>query len=78
MIEKIRAKYYRWLAKKRLVNRYGGYLQEVNNILEEYLTAKILQGGSQEFLNKGRNELAEKQAEIKENASFVDFLKRIK
>lgn len=78
MFIQLRQKYFRWLAKRRLISRYGGYLKEVNSILEDYLTEKILQGGSQEFIAKGRSELAQKQAEIKENDRFVEFLKNLK
>lgn len=67
----------RWLAKKRLIGRYE-YLNEVNKILEEYLTKKILQGGSQEFLTKGRADLVKNQNETKENENFVEFLKKLK
>lgn len=69
--------FYRRLAKWRLVRRYE-YLTEVNKILEEYLTKKILQGGSQEFLSKGRADLIKNQNETKENRNFVEFLKKLK
>ena len=68
---------YRRLAKWRLVRRYE-YLNEVNKILEEFVTEKILGGGSQEFLNKGRQELLSKQNEIRETDKMVSFLKKIK
>ena len=74
----IKERYYRWLAKRRLINRYGGYLKEVNKILEEYITDKLIQGGSSEFMEKGRQELINKQSEIKENDKFVDFLKKLR
>lgn len=73
----MKSKFYRWLARWRLVRRYE-YLNEVNIILEEYLTKKILQGGSQEFLTKGRADLVKNQNETKENKNFVEFLKSIK
>lgn len=77
MYQNIKNRYYRWLAKKRLIHRYD-YLNQVNLILEEYLTDKLLQGGSQEFMDRGRKELAEKQNEIRETGKMVDFLKKIK
>lgn len=73
----MKKQFYRWLAKRRLVNRYE-YLNEVNKILEEYLTHRILAGGSQEFLTKGRQDLLKNQGETKENTNFVNFLKKLK
>lgn len=69
-------KYYRWLAKRRLVSRYR-YLNEVNKILEEYITERILAGGSADFLAKSRSDLVAKQNEIKETMKMIDFIKRI-
>lgn len=70
-------KYYRWLARRRLVNRYL-YLNEVNKILEQYITSKILAGGSQEFMDKTRQELVANQKETKEQDKFVAFLRTMK
>lgn len=75
--QKLRFSYYYWLGKRRLIHRYE-YLNQVNNILEKYITEKILQGGSTEFINKARNDLIAKQGEIKETASMVEFLKNLK
>jgi hypothetical protein len=69
--------FYRRLARWRMVRRYK-YLNEVNKILEEYLTSKILRGGSAEFLQKGRNDLVKSQNEIKEQENFIEFLKKTK
>jgi hypothetical protein len=75
--ENLKKKYYRWKAKFTLIRRYE-YLNEVNAVLEEYITSKILEGGSAEFLAKGREDLIKKQAEIRETVKMVEFLKRIK
>lgn len=77
MFNTIKTIYYRWRAKLNLIHRYE-YLNEVNKILEEYLTEKILQGGSTEFLNKARQDLVKQQSEIKENVNFISFLKKLK
>ncbi len=77
MFTRLKTKFYRWRAKRTLVHRYE-YLNEVNKVLEEYLTDKLLQGGSQEFMNKGRQDLSQKQAEVRENSAFVSFLKKIR
>ena len=70
-------KVYRWMAKSRLIRRYK-YLNEVNKILEEYITERILAGGSSDFLGKSRSDLVAKQNEIKETEKMVAFLKGIK
>lgn len=67
----------RWLARKRLVKRYK-YLVEVDKILEEFITFRIVNGGSPENISKARNELIQKQNEIKETEKLLDFLKRLK
>jgi|GEM_PF-6354945 len=70
-------KYYRRLAKFRLVRRYQ-YLNEVNKILEEYIKNRILSGSNDAFIEQSRKELVTKQAEIKENEALVDFIKNLK
>lgn len=77
MLNKLKKKYYRLKAKHTLIRRYE-YLNEVNNILEEYITSKIIEGGSAEFLAKGRQDLLTKQSEIRETTKMVEFLKKIK
>jgi len=77
MFKKIQIWYYRWLAKRRLIHRYI-YLNEVNKILEAYITQRILNGGSQEFINKSRSDLIAKQNETKEQDKLVDFIRKMK
>ena len=69
--------YLRRKAKRKLQKQYK-YLVEVNTLLEEYITSKILQGGSQQFIDKGRQNLIQKQAELKENKTFLEFLAQLK
>lgn len=76
-MEKFKKWYLRRKAKNKLVKQYE-YLVEVNTLLEEYITEKILTGGSQEFITKGRQNLITKQSEIKENLSFLEFLAKVK
>ena len=76
MFNNLMKSYLRRKAKRTLKNQYR-YLMEVNAILEEYLTEKLLQGGSDEFMAKGRADLAQKQSELKTNTEFVEFLNRI-
>lgn len=76
MFNNLMKSYLRRKAKRTLKNQYR-YLMEVNAILEEYLTEKLLQGGSEEFMAKGRADLAQKQSELKTNTEFVEFLNRI-
>lgn len=77
MIKKFKKWYLRRKAKNKLIKQYE-YLVEVNTLLEEYITEKILIGGSQEFITKGRQNLITKQSEIKENLSFLEFLAKVK
>ena len=77
MFSKLKFKYYRLKARFTLIRRYE-YLNEVNKVLEEYLTEKLIRGGSDEFMAKGRADLANKQSEIRETQAMVDFLRRIK
>lgn len=74
---KLIQKYYRRLAKFRLVRRYL-YLNEVNKLLEEYIKNRILSGSNDQFIEQSRKELVNKQAEIKENEALVDFIKNLK
>lgn len=76
MFNNLKKKYLRNKAKNKLKNQYE-YLVEVNAILEEYLTEKLLNGGSDEFMAKGRSDLAQKQGELKTNMEFIEFLNRI-
>lgn len=74
MFQTIKQKYNHWLARHRLVNRYL-YLNEVNKLLEGYITQKILNGGSPEFVNKARQDLLTNQRDTKENENFVNYLR---
>lgn len=74
-MKKIISAYYHWLAKRRLTGQYR-YLNAVNDLLEKYITDRILNGGSSEFISKGRTDLVNKQKEIKENQNFIEFLKK--
>lgn len=76
MFNKLKKRYLRWRAIKKLITQYE-YVNEVNLVLEEYLTEKLLQGGSAEFLSKGRADLANKQSELKTNQEFIDFLRKL-
>lgn len=69
-------KYLRLKAKLKLMRRYR-YLNEVNKILEEYETARILNGGSKEYIASCRGELVKKQNMINENSKFIEFLKTL-
>ncbi len=74
-MQKLKQFFYRWLARRRLTNRYL-YLNEVNILLEKYLEEKIVQGGSPEFMAKSRQELSDNQKQTRENSNFISFLKR--
>lgn len=74
-MDRLISAYYAWLAKRRLIGQYR-YLNAVNEYLEKYITERILNGGSSEFINKGRTDLVGKQNEMKENANFINFLRK--
>ncbi len=73
----MKEKYYKWKAKRKLIHQYE-YVMQVDKLLEGYLTKQILSGGSQEFLEKGRKDLIQKQNEMKTNQKFIDYLKSVK
>lgn len=77
MKEKLITAFYRWRAKRKLLEQYR-YLNEVNKLLEGYLTKQIISGGSQEFISKGRADLVAKQNEMKVNEKFIDYLLKLK
>ena len=68
-------KFYRRLARWRLIRRYR-YLNEVNRLMEEFVTKSILDGGSQEFVSASRKQLLTLQNEIKSSQKLLDFLKQ--
>lgn len=76
MFQTLTEKWLRFRAKWSLIHRYR-YLNEVDRLMEEYQTAKLLDGGSQEFLNKGREQLTETQGRIREQQKLIDFLKEL-
>jgi hypothetical protein len=76
-MQKFKTWYLRRKAKRKLVKQYE-YLVEVNTLLEEYITSKILQGGSAKFIEDGRKNLIQKQGEIRENKAFLEFLAQAK
>lgn len=69
--------FYRWLAKGRLLRRYD-YLNEVNRILEEYITNRIISSESQAITDQARKDLILKQNEIRETETLVAFLKKLR
>jgi hypothetical protein len=69
-------KFYRWLAKGRLIRRYE-YLNEVNSIMEGFVTSQILRGGSEEFLAETRKQLLNLQEDTKRQESLINYLKTI-
>lgn len=77
LFQTLKEKYLRRKARLKLINQYE-YLGQVDNLLEEYMTEKILQGGNEEFMAKGRSNLANKQQEIRTNTEFLKFLKNAK
>jgi hypothetical protein len=79
MIDKIKKLINDW-SKKRLkrkliremIIRYNANI-EMNKILEEWITQRILSGQTER-----RQELLQKQAEISETTEFIKFISKIK
>lgn len=76
MYQRLKEKYLRNKARRKLISQYE-YVLEVDKIMEEYLTEKLIQGGSDEFMAKGRADLANSQQKVKTDSEFIQFLKRI-
>ena len=73
----MKEKFYRWKAKRDLINKYG-YLIEVDNLLEEYETEKLLHGNlNEQQLANSRKELLQIQYRLESEKKFLDFLKNI-
>lgn len=73
----MKKKFYRWLAKWRLIRRYE-YLTEVNNLMEEFITNEILSGGSDDFIGESRKQLISLQNETQKQGAMIAFLKSVK
>lgn len=70
-MEKIIRKYYYLKAKRKLLKTYY-FDRETSNIMEKWVTKRILEG------QQGRKEeLKELRARIKETQLFIDYLKKI-
>ena len=76
-MKNLKQKFYRFKAKWSLINRYE-YLNEVDKLMEEYQVKQILQGGSDEFLGKSRQQLSESQSRLREQQKLVAFLRKIR
>ena len=46
--------------------------------MEEYTTANLLEGGSEEFLKQGRKSLSENQGRQREQTKLIEFLRKVK
>lgn len=76
MLDKLFDRFYRRLGVWRLSRRYR-YLRQVNSILEEYQTNKILEGGSEEFKAAARKQLIDLQKDSSEYNHLISFLSKI-
>lgn len=77
MYSQFKQKYLLWKARRKLLSQYE-YVMEVDHLLEDYLSSNLLKGGSDEFMKKGRENLINKQREIKTNNEFIQFLQNYK
>ena len=72
----LKEKFYRRLALWRLVRKYE-YVIEVEKLLEEYVMAKLLEGGGEEYMNKGRQELASQQVKVRETEKMLNYFREL-
>lgn len=70
-------KYNRFIAKLRLKRRYA-YLIEVDRLMSEFVTKTILDGGSNEFVGKQRQQLVALENDIMSKVKLLEFLKKTK
>jgi len=77
MFENLIQKFNRFRARRALISRYL-YLNEVDKLMEEYTTANLLEGGSEEFLKQGRKSLSENQGRQREQTKLIEFLRKVK
>lgn len=72
----LKEKYNRKLALWRLIHKYE-YVLEVEKLIEEYVMSKLLEGGSEEFMNMGRKELASQQAKVRETEKMLNYFREL-
>ncbi len=77
LYRRLRQWFYRKLSIWQLKKRYIR-LNEVNKIMEEYVTKRIISAQNPDFINQSRKELITKQNEINETNQMVDFLIKLK
>lgn len=70
-IDTILQKYRFWRAKRNLLKKYL-YMLEVERMMEEWITKRIVEGQSGR-----REELKQKRAQIRETKEFINYLKKI-
>jgi hypothetical protein len=73
-MENIKHKIMRFRAKWSLINRYE-YLNAIDELMEEYITAQILSSSGEAFLKESRSKLLETQGRMREQQKLVDFLR---
>jgi len=74
IMENIKHKIMRFRAKWSLINRYE-YLNAIDELMEEYITAQILSSSGEAFLKESRSKLLETQGRMREQQKLVDFLR---
>lgn len=72
----LKEKFNRRLALWRLIHKYE-YVLEVEKLLEEYVMAKLLEGGGEEYMTKGRQELASQQVKVRETEKMLNYFREL-
>lgn len=74
MYRKLRTAFLKWRAVRNTLYQYE-YVAEVNKLLEDFTTKKLLQGGSAEFMKVNRENLVTIQKDMKRNNEFIEYLR---
>jgi hypothetical protein len=83
MLEKLKAKVTQaraWILRKRAVRdliKQNRYAIEVERIMEQFATNRILSGESPDARNQSRNVLVKHQQTIRVKSDFQDFLESL-
>lgn len=72
----VKEKFNRKRALWNLIHKYE-YVLEVEKLLEDYVMSKLLEGGSEEYMNVGRKELASQQAKVRETEKMLNYFREL-
>ena len=77
MFETLKDKFLRRKMRLGLIKRYQLEIK-AEELMEDWKTHKILEGGDETYLAKGRGDLAHTQARLMDMRAMVEFFKNLK